>query len=96
MPNGKRLWRTEKGGLVEDGHKDAVLLAYGVSDALSDEDAKLYKVKPESTTTAKPVDQTTAKPKADKKAAPRRPAPKAAEAPAPVEPEVKPESTTED
>lgn len=40
MPNGKRLWRTTDGRLVEDGHKDAVRLAYGVNDALASEDAE--------------------------------------------------------
>lgn len=40
MPAGKRLWRTEKGDLVEDGHPEARLLAYGADDALPDEDAK--------------------------------------------------------
>lgn len=39
MPDGQRLWRTEKGDLVADGHPDAVLLAYGTNDALTDEDA---------------------------------------------------------
>lgn len=38
MPNGERLWRTDKGDLVPDGHPDALLLAYGAGDALSDED----------------------------------------------------------
>lgn len=39
MPDGKRLWRTADGGLVEDGHADAVVLAYGADDRLSPEDA---------------------------------------------------------
>jgi hypothetical protein len=38
MPGGKRLWRTDKGDLVEDGHKDAVTLAYGVDDELAESD----------------------------------------------------------
>lgn len=43
MPDGKRLWRTEKGDLVEDAHPEAVLLAYGQDDALSEEDEKLVR-----------------------------------------------------
>lgn len=39
MSDGKRLWRTEKGDLVEDGHPEALLLAYGDGDELSDEDS---------------------------------------------------------
>lgn len=39
MPDGKRLWRTKDGELVDEGHADAVSLAYGVDDALSAEDA---------------------------------------------------------
>jgi len=42
MPNGKRLWRTEDGRLVEDGHLDARLLAYGIDDELTEEDAELF------------------------------------------------------
>lgn len=38
MPDGKRLWRTASGSLVEDGHPDAVVLAYGVDDALEGDD----------------------------------------------------------
>lgn len=38
MPDGKRLWRTGAGDLVEDGHPDAVTLAYGSGDALADGD----------------------------------------------------------
>jgi hypothetical protein len=38
MPDGKRLWRTDKGDLVEDGHEDAVTLAYGVDDELAESD----------------------------------------------------------
>lgn len=40
MPDGKRLWRTANGGLVPDGHTDAVSLAYGADDPLSPEDAE--------------------------------------------------------
>jgi len=45
MPDGKRLWRTESGELVEEGHADAVSLAYGIDDSLSAEDAKLLAAK---------------------------------------------------
>lgn len=38
MPGGKRLWRTAKGDLVEDGHKEAVSLAYGADDTLDKKD----------------------------------------------------------
>lgn len=43
MPDGRRLWRTDRGDLVEDGHKDAVHLAYGVDDDPTPEDAKLVR-----------------------------------------------------
>jgi hypothetical protein len=36
MPDGKRLWRTEEGDLVEDGHPEARVLAYGTDDALAE------------------------------------------------------------
>lgn len=32
MPAGKRLWRTADGDLVEEGHPDALTLAYGDGD----------------------------------------------------------------
>lgn len=38
MPGGERLWRTNDGDLVEEGHPDAALLAYGEDDELSDDD----------------------------------------------------------
>lgn len=38
MPNGERLWRTEKGDLVHDGHPEALVLAYGASDELANDD----------------------------------------------------------
>ncbi|MFI7678560.1 hypothetical protein [Actinophytocola sp. NPDC049390] len=59
MPDGKRLWRTADGGLVEDGHPAAVSLAYGADDALSPEDAAAL------------AEQKAAKPAANKA---RRPA----------------------
>jgi hypothetical protein len=34
----KRLWRTKKGDLVEDGHPEAEYLAYTPGDTLSDKD----------------------------------------------------------
>lgn len=40
MPAGKRLWRTDDGDLVEDGHPDAVTLAYGQDDDLSPDDVE--------------------------------------------------------
>lgn len=33
-----RLWRTEVGDLVEDGHPDARVLAYGDDDAVPDDE----------------------------------------------------------
>lgn len=62
MPDGKRLWRTESGDLVEDGHPDARLLAYGVADPLSDEDADKVR-------SSKPTGHI---PKASGKATPKR------------------------
>lgn len=38
MPDNERLWRTEDGDLVPEGHPDALLLAYGVDDALTQDD----------------------------------------------------------
>lgn len=38
MPGGERLWRTEKGDLVPDGHPEATVLAYGLDDDLTDDD----------------------------------------------------------
>jgi hypothetical protein len=45
MPDGKRLWRTAKGDLVEDGHPEAVRLAYGANDALTVQDRKKIRAK---------------------------------------------------
>lgn len=59
MPDGKRLWRTEDGRLVEEGHPDAALLAYGDGDELSDEDKKAVKqvAKPANKQARKPADK---------------------------------------
>lgn len=62
MPGGKRLWRTEDGRLVEDGHPDAVLLAYGPDDELSDEDQGGKSAKTKEPAPEKVEDATTAKP----------------------------------
>ncbi len=35
----RRLWRTAAGGLVPDGHLDALSLAYAPGDEVSNEDA---------------------------------------------------------
>ena len=82
MPEGKRLWRTEKGDLVEDGHKDALMLAYGTDDDLSPDDAKMVRggksAKVEEPHTPKAEGDATPKREA---AAPKRPAKKAAAPP---------------
>lgn len=67
MPDGKRLWRTDKGDLVEDGHAEARLLAYGADDALSDADAKQVG-KASAKKAAAPADKQAPK-AADKQAA---------------------------
>lgn len=36
MHAGRRLWRTGSGDLVEDGHPEAVHLAYGEGDEIAD------------------------------------------------------------
>lgn len=61
MPDGKRLWRTERGDLVEDSHPEAVLLAYGEDDALSEDGADKVR-------SSKPTGHT---PKARAKATPK-------------------------
>ena len=71
MPYGKRLWRTEDGRLVEDGHPAARLLAYGADDALSEEDAELVDVADSETdpeTDAEPEPETE---KVDAEATPK-------------------------
>jgi hypothetical protein len=60
MPDGKRLWRTASGDLVEDGHPEAVTLAYGADDALVGADKKRRTKR-----AAKPADKQVDKP-ADK------------------------------
>lgn len=68
MPDGKRLWRTAKGDLVEEGHPDAVLLAYGEGDELSDEDASKVREAPVAKKSPAPTNKQS--PKApDKQAA---------------------------
>lgn len=66
MPYGKRLWRTESGTLVEDGHPEARSLAYGTDDPLSDEDAELvtkgHTPKAEAPVTPKRAAKPVAKP----------------------------------
>lgn len=61
MPDGKRLWRTERGDLVEDSHPDAVALAYGEGDALSKDDAD--KVRSDKPTGHAPKARAKATPK---------------------------------
>jgi hypothetical protein len=55
MPDGKRLWRTASGSLVEDGHPDAVFLAYGVDDALEGDEKAARK--PANKQVAKPANK---------------------------------------
>jgi hypothetical protein len=43
VKSGRRLWRTEDGSLVEDGHPDAMQLAYGPDDEVSEDDQKRLK-----------------------------------------------------
>lgn len=62
MSDNGRLWRTDKGDLVGDGHPDARVLAYGVSDEPSAEDAKSIRKQ-----AAKPADKQAPK-AADKQA----------------------------
>jgi hypothetical protein len=62
MPDGKRLWRNADGGLVDEGHPDAVSLAYGVDDVLSPEDAAL----PAEVKAAKPAANKARTPGANK------------------------------
>lgn len=60
MPDGKRLWRTESGSLVEDGHPDARFLAYGPDDPLEGDDKAPVKAarKPANKQAAKPADKS--------------------------------------
>lgn len=59
-----RLWRTAKGDLVEDGHPEAVSLAYGIGDEVAVEDRPLVRGAKKA---AAPKDKRAAKP-ADKQA----------------------------
>jgi hypothetical protein len=56
MPDGKRLWRTDDGSLVEDGHPAARLLAYGVDDELEGDDVKAVS-KPANKQVKKPANK---------------------------------------
>lgn len=56
MPDGKRLWRTADGSLVEDGHPDALTLAYGVDDPLEGDDVKAV-AKPANKQVKKPTNK---------------------------------------
>ncbi|MCF6376903.1 hypothetical protein L2K70_04745 [Nocardioides KLBMP 9356] len=65
-----RLWRTEDGDLVEDGHPEASVLAYGEDDELTEDDAKKIR-KPAPAKKAAPEPANKKAPKAaDKQAAP--------------------------
>lgn len=61
MPAGKRLWRTEKGDLVEEGHPEALLLAYGEGDELSDDDASNVRKAPAAKKAAEPANKKAPK-----------------------------------
>jgi hypothetical protein len=56
MPDGKRLWRTAKGGLVGDGHGDGLFLAYGPTDPLEGDDKKAV-AQPANKQVKKPIDK---------------------------------------
>lgn len=71
MPAGERLWRTEAGDLVEEGHPEALLLAYGEGDELTDDDAGKVRKAPAKKAAAAPANKQASK-AADKQA----PAPK--------------------
>lgn len=63
MRTDKRLWRTEKGDLVEDGHPEAVSLAYGENDEISDNET-VRGTKPPAKATPKKAAQPTPKKRA--------------------------------
>lgn len=66
MPDGKRLWRTAEGDLVEDGHPDALLLAYGEGDELDKDDAgsvRKQAARPANKQAAKAADKQASAPK---------------------------------
>lgn len=71
MPDGKRLWRTEKGDLVEEGHPEALLLAYGDGDELSDGDAKNVRKAAAPKQAAKPANKQSPKASDKQAAAPK-------------------------
>lgn len=69
MRTSVRLWRTEAGALVNEGHRDAVTLAYGENDDVENEDqAEAAKLQPKGKAAA--VDEHT--PKAEAKPAPKQ------------------------
>lgn len=45
MLTDKRLWRTDDGEIVPDGHPDAAFLAYAIGDQVPDDVAKGLKLK---------------------------------------------------
>lgn len=59
MITGKRLWRTNDGDIVADGHPDAAFLAYGPGDQVPDAVAKGLKLDA-------PVEDKLAEPAEDK------------------------------
>lgn len=71
MPGGERLWRTEKGDLVEEGHPEAQLLAYGEGDELTEDDAKNVRKQAAPKQAAKPANKQASK-AADKQATPAK------------------------
>lgn len=46
MLTDRRLWRTNDGEIVPDGHPDAAFLAYAIGDQVPDDVAKGLKLKP--------------------------------------------------
>lgn len=66
MPASERLWRTDKGDLVPDGHPEAVTLAYAEGDDLDAEDegnVRKQASKPANKQAPKAADKQAAAPK---------------------------------